>query len=706
MKEGSISRSTVKTILMVIIAILSGIYVAQQMAGPVTPYLLGGKSYDNRSPIIQLGIVLLLSLGLSPCIYALLKYLFPEDLIKSIQSIFRKNLQNSSSIEAIPFYLLIVFVYGSVFIYVFMEWVFFVTKPSFLDSLELGEKIIIFFQTEWALFLPVLMLALLLLGVNLMRFSWTKKFTRIILLFIATFFLSITFLLLLDNFTYTLTGFGIVKTKGVWRFIYLLGFLLFFIATFRQISNAIFRMKHGQRILILSGTVFTISTVAILVGVLTKSDYSRGTTTDGPVQTPNILLVGTDALDAGHLSFYGYGRETTPFITSILDSALVMQNHFSNANNSAGSVGSIFNSKLTTRTKVAKHPDSFKGKDAYEHFPGILMDKGYRNYEITYAIYEDAINLNIKRGFHRASGVNLEENIVSRYFGNFLPDTVQFFIDNLEERVSDRLFHISYIRVMPDPFAFVNTPLRIEDETGRMPELLQIITESEQPYFAHIHLLGTHGPTYDPNSKTYSGDSSQSDEWMADFYDDAILDFDGYMKQIFSALESTDQLDHTVVILYTDHPRTRNTIEKIPSVFWFPKGQYAGIIYENTNNLDIAPTILDYMGLNKPDWMEGTSLINGELDPFRPIYGAIWRKPRTPGGKPPFYEFGNFRLTICQRYVDYQIIDGRWSSGYIQNYSGNCPTDSLPSIQEMQDILIARIKADGYDTAIMESSRR
>jgi arylsulfatase A-like enzyme len=259
---------------------------------------------------------------------------------------------------------------------------------------------------------------------------------------------------------------------------------------------------------------------------------------------------------------------------------------------------------------------------------------------------------------------------------------------------------------MPDPFAFVNTPLRVEDETGRMPELLQIIAESEQPYFAHIHLLGTHGPTYDPISNTYSGGSSQSDEWMPDFYDDAILDFDGYLQQIFSALESTDQMDHTVVILYTDHPRTRDTVEKIPLVIWFPRGEFSGIIHENTNNLDIAPTIMDYLGLNKPDWMEGTSLINGKLDPLRPIYGAIWRRPRTPGGKPPFFEFGNFRVTICQRYVDYKIIDGSWSSGFIQNYTGYCPSDSLPSIEEMQDILIARIKADGYDTTIMESSRQ
>ncbi len=333
------------------------------------------------------------------------------------------------------------------------------------------------------------------------------------------------------------------------------------------------------------------------------------------------------------------------------------------------------------------------------------MDTGYQNYEITYSIYEDALTLNLKSGFHRASGVSLNASGFSRFITRFLPDSVQFFLDSLLERATDRLMHISYLRVMPDPFSAVYEPNQIEDREDRLPELLQIIEELNQPYFAHVHLLGTHGPEYAPDADFYSNGSIQSKDWMPDFYDDAIRDFDGYIQEIFAALDKTGQLENTMVILYTDHPRSRDTLHKIPLLIWFPGNEIKGRITSNTNNLDIGPTVLDYLGLDIPEWMEGVSLVQAQPDLMRPVYGVIWHKPKVPGGNPPYFEYGNFRMTICQKYVDFIPTYNVWQNGTILNHSAPCPDDEVPTVREMQDLLIARIKSDGFDSTLMQQVR-
>ncbi len=608
--------------------------------------------------------------------------------------------QRSSSLSIIPV------TYLAICFYVGMEWIFFVTKPSFLDTLSIWQKILVYLQAEWTILLVIIPLLLLLWVISLLPYTWVNSSVKVILLLITAFFLSLTFLLIIDNFTYTVFDYGIIRATGIWRGAYLCLFGLIYAQMYRQIFILKSDHRLQQPIRMIASILFVSSTAAVILGFFTRAESSRFISTGNPTRTPNIILVGTDALDASHLSFYGYERDTTPFLSSIVEKALVTENHFSNANNSAGSVGSIFTGKLPTRTKVSKYPDTYQGKDAYEHFPGILMDSGYQNYEITFSTYEDALNLNIKSGFHKASGTSLDTSVFSRLISWYVPDPARYLLDSLLERASDRLLHISYFRVMPDPFTQVFEPNNIEDQQERIPELMRVISESKQPYFAHMHLLGTHGPKYEPDSNYFSSQSVQSGDWMADFYDDSIRDFDGYMKGIFTSLTENGQLENTVVILYTDHPRTRETNHKIPLIFWFPEGEYHGRLTSNTNNLDIGPTILDYLGINKPEWMEGVSLIQGNPDPFRPIYGTIWHKPKTPGRTPLYNEFGNFRMVICQEYVDYNPPENTWRSGTILNHTAPCPLEQLPSIQEMQDILIARIKSDGYDTTLMEQSRK
>ena len=113
----------------------------------------------------------------------------------------------------------------SAYFYAFMEWLFFVTKPSslsILTPLEIGTVLIV---TGGAIALPLVgVFVILFLSAWLARdTTWHKRLLAFGNL-VPAMMLAVTALIMFDNFTYTVFNFGIVSSAGVWRALYTLGF--------------------------------------------------------------------------------------------------------------------------------------------------------------------------------------------------------------------------------------------------------------------------------------------------------------------------------------------------------------------------------------------------------------------------------------------------------------------------------------------------
>ena len=53
----------------------------------------------------------------------------------------------------------------------------------------------------------------------------------------------------------------------------------------------------------------------------------------------------------------------------------------------------------------------------------------------------------------------------------------------------------------------------------------------------------------------------------------------------------------------------------------FPKTHPSGRVTENVQLSDVAPTVLQYLGVERPPWMDGISLLNPSAVPQeRPIF--------------------------------------------------------------------------------------
>jgi hypothetical protein len=709
-----------RLILIFVSLVLSGAAIWSFKDTLITNFF-GNKSIASThlfSVVVLIGISGLLGWAI---IYNLLDYLFPDNLVAWLVSCVKQRkiiisspwkdadyLTSQNSHRTLLYAL--VAAYLAIFLLVFSEWIFLVTKESFMDSLPVTEKLSILIQTTWipAIIILVMIVIVWILS-KLLKYPLIQLVTISIYSLIPAIIVAITAVLVFDNFTYNILGIGIVDTYSIFRAIYGLAFLLFINKTFIKIQFPDHQKPlpiKWKFFAVMAIAFFTVGTISTLAGIVTKTSRSAEQSLVPPVRTPNIILIGSDGVTADNLSIYGYGRNTTPFINSIADQALIAEANFPQTGSSLGSLISIFTSKLPTRTGVVNMPDGLIGDDSNEHLPGLLKDIGYTNVDITYDLYSNVSLANIRNGFDRINGVEVNTNPLVIRLGKILPVNSEYNIELLSKRITDRLQHILFIRFMTNPFEEVTMQPGRKDATARIPELMSSVQNEAEPFFIHVHLLGTHGPMYRISSTTFSQGRKQKKDFDIDFYDDAIVDFDTYIHDLFTALEETGKLKNTIVIIYSDHPRARAAYQHTPLLLWFPDGQYAGQITSNTQNMDIAPTILDYLGEPIPDWMEGESLLKGNPSPERPIYSVLWKDPKK--NKLPnqtLLKFSDLRMIICNQYVEFSSEDMQWHSGEVDDKTSACAADQQPSIEKMKEILLERLQQDGVDTTLLEESR-
>ena len=114
--------------------------------------------------------------------------------------------------------------------------------------------------------------------------------------------------------------------------------------------------------------------------------------------------------------------------------------------------------------------------------------------------------------------------------------------------------------------------------------------------------------------------------------DDAIFESDALLGQLLEELARLGELDRTIVVYYSDHLPEWAADAPIPLLFALPGAAPRGVLETHAQLLDVAPTLLDAIGLPVPAWMEGDSLLGAGPAPDRPLFAstAANGKPITP----------------------------------------------------------------------------
>jgi len=334
-----------------------------------------------------------------------------------------------------------------------------------------------------------------------------------------------------------------------------------------------------------------------------------------PENIKNVIIVLVDTLRADHMSTYGYERRTSPFIDEFAAGAVVFEHARSQSSCTFPSVNSLMTSR---------YPDVFarQGKGQFgipAEYPAIaevLDDLGYYTVAVSQSpVVRDTPSKHNPNGGYGRGFDRFIEGCVWRH-GTCLNRRI---FKELELVESPFFLYLHYMEPHAPYFHPPKHPLQFAGEY----EGFDFIREGNPKPIGKM-IYGD-GPEYDLGDRDI--------QHLIDLYDDEILFFDDVFRSLVQGLEARGLLEETLIVFASDHGEeflehghishcrgVWDTVTHVPLIFKIP-GADGRRFDAAVQNLDIVPTILDYLAIDGEEFgFEGKSLrplIEGREAPNR-----------------------------------------------------------------------------------------
>ncbi|WP_214169798.1 sulfatase [Citrifermentans pelophilum] len=369
-------------------------------------------------------------------------------------------------------------------------------------------------------------------------------------------------------------------------------------------------------------------------------------------QRPNVILITFDALSSEDMSLYGYYLKTTPNIDEFGKQCYVFNNAIAAANWTRPSVASLLTGKYPDTHRLINNGGLGNlYQKPQESLPALLKESGYKtialvanwNYAHPYATgIADSFDI---KPFRYIAWYNmpalLQPGIRFNHYSLLISstyriNTIAWLLEIYNEWVQIGSF--KFKSVMP----FYPPELVFNDAEHLILELSD--KEPATPIFMWLHVLIPHDPylppkpfkgsfltgadfsTYDQMIR-YVGNYEKADQSTIDRlrlrYDENILYADSVFGNFVANLHRSGKLDNSIVIVSADHGESFNhgyqghggnslfqQSVNIPLLIRVPFNCKPKNREVNVSQTDIAPSIMNLLGLDVPIWMEGESLFN------------------------------------------------------------------------------------------------
>ncbi len=383
---------------------------------------------------------------------------------------------------------------------------------------------------------------------------------------------------------------------------------------------------------------------------------------------PNIILVTFDALTTRDMSLYGWYRETTPFIREWAKQASVFTRLKASGNATDMTTVSLMTGKRVW-SHGAFHIEGGRVINTRENLARILRENGY--YTMAYIVNPIASvrKLDIADSFNiaptttglRVRGKSLFD-IIDIVLNQLFEGKIQLYNWILKE---DFVFYRFLVVVTPKI-----TKTLVAPEVAFNNFLNTLGNNPPEPYFAWIHLLPPHDPYLPPEpfigmfnkSPKLRTKESQEElirsrlgkvkydlthevEILRARYDEFIRYCDEQFKTFIEELIERGKLSNTIIILSSDHGESfehnyfihagthlYEQVTSIPLIIKEPGQTEGRTIDDLVEQIDIPVTILEFVGIEKPSWMEGRSLyplLRGKRLSPTPVFSMAF--PENPG---------------------------------------------------------------------------
>jgi len=357
----------------------------------------------------------------------------------------------------------------------------------------------------------------------------------------------------------------------------------------------------------------------------------------------DLLLVTVDSLRADHVGCYGYGRPTTPVLDDLAEEGHQFRHAFAHACATRGSFPAILTSS----------------------YP--LMYGGFERIASERTLISEALSEHVSGGFHSNLYLSAEFGYGRGFEMLFDSRTDPSPVDRLKQFVRDRLDEGGWLYGVlagavdtAERQAGVNVGsayVRADDLTDRALKWAREHAGAHRPRFLWVHYMDVHHPYVPPpehqrafrdqpvgerraiqlRRKFVENQSLPDDEreTVLDLYDAEIRFADAEFGRLLRGVR--DAWDTDPVVLFTsDHgeafgehgryshpPIFYDEVMHVPLVA--DVGDSAGTTHdEMVGLLDVAPTLVDYGGADRPANFYGHSfrrLIEGEAWPRDRVIG-------------------------------------------------------------------------------------
>jgi len=296
----------------------------------------------------------------------------------------------------------------------------------------------------------------------------------------------------------------------------------------------------------------------------------------------NVLLISIDTIRPDRLSCYSSKYLQTPRIEALAESGAVFDRAFAHNPTTLPSHANILLG--TTPLAHGVHENSkFKVNDEFLTLAEFLKERGYST-----GAFIGAFPLDSRFGLSQGFDI-YDESYPSRGSNTF----------TFQERKASQVIQ----------------------------SVLNWLEKQNSQWFCFIHLWDPHAP--------YSPPEPFNEKFKKDPYSGEVAYVDSELGKLFDYLESHNLLENTLIVLTGDHGEALGDHGEIThgffaynSTLWVPliivsPGIRTEHVDEYVSHIDIFPTVCDVLGIEKPPFLQGISLLplmKGERIKKRVIY--------------------------------------------------------------------------------------
>ncbi|MGH0034683.1 MAG: sulfatase [Myxococcota bacterium] len=323
-----------------------------------------------------------------------------------------------------------------------------------------------------------------------------------------------------------------------------------------------------------------------------EADWSRAFEPTGPAR--NAVLIVADTLRADHLSLYGYPRVTTPHLEGLARYGVVFEAAWSQAACTFPSVNSLLTSQPVASFlgEPAARRRSLAGRGSVA---ARLSAAGWSTAAVSASwVVRATPSHHNDWGGGYAAGFDHFDEVCAGQSAACVNERAVGWLDERADAEAPFFLYLHYL----DPHDPYRPPAVHERELTEPFEGAESTARGDPNPLAEIRYRGD-GADAVPEADV---------QHLRDLYDEEIRFLDRQLFLLFEALRQRRLLATTVVVLASDHGESfldhghlkhcRSVFEdqvRTPLVLWAPGAQPATRRGEVVQNLDVLPTLLDWL---------------------------------------------------------------------------------------------------------------